>query len=64
MLVRNINRYMCVCVTLHRKYVPLIFLREYGADELRVNVFEDNTEVDIKKDPLISRWTENNLINI
>jgi hypothetical protein len=45
-------------------YIALMFLRAYGAAELRVNMLKDNIEMDSKLIALITTRTENKMTNI
>ena len=47
-----------VCVLVHKKYVPLMFLRGYRAAELRVNILKYNIEMDVKYLEIMSTQTE------
>ena len=51
-----------MCVTLHKKYVPLMFFRAYRAAGLRVNMLKDNIDMDIKEMALMNKRTKNNLL--
>ena len=45
---------MCVCVTVQKKYVPLMLLRAYRAAELCVNILKDNIKMDSKEIELMT----------
>jgi hypothetical protein len=44
-----------MCVTVQKKYVPLILLTAYRAAGIRVIKVKDNIEMDIKEMPLMTR---------
>jgi hypothetical protein len=54
--------YIVLCVTVHKKYIPVMLLTAYRAAGLRVNVLKGNIEMDMKEMALITSGL--NMFNI